>query len=139
LNVIPQIGAFQDDGYCQEEDKMRYEASRILGIEDLEVCATTVRVPVFYGHSEAVYAEFAHEVNLKEASLILASSPSVKFHEDTYVTPSQVEKSDDSHVCRLRYGTGKNTLAFWNVGNNVRLGAATNAVRILLKHLEINS
>jgi aspartate-semialdehyde dehydrogenase len=138
LNVIPQIGAFQDNGYCLEEDKMQFETIRIMDIPDLKVCATTVRVPVYYGHSEAVYAEFIQEVNPAEAALILASAPAVKYHDNTYMTPLNAGKSNDSHVSRLRYGTDKHSLTFWNVGNNVRLGAATNAVRILIKHQEIN-
>ncbi|MFB3845286.1 MAG: aspartate-semialdehyde dehydrogenase [Candidatus Cloacimonadaceae bacterium] len=139
LNVIPQIGAFQDNGYCQEEDKMQYETARILNIRDLPLCATTVRVPVYYGHSEAVYAEFAQEIELTEAADILQNAPSVKYYANTYVTPLDLNKSDDSHVCRLRYGTDKRSLAFWNVGHNIRLGAAANAMRIMLKHKELNS
>jgi len=138
LNVIPQIGAFQDDGDCQEEDKMKFEMSRILDLPDLPVCATTVRVPVCYGHAEAVYAEFGQDIDLHEAAQLLAAAPSVKYHANTYMTPLNLNKSNDSHVSRLRYGTDQRSLAFWNVGNNVRLGAATNAVRILLKHRELN-
>ncbi|MFO7659538.1 MAG: aspartate-semialdehyde dehydrogenase [Candidatus Cloacimonadaceae bacterium] len=139
LNVIPQIGAFQDSGYSQEEEKMQFETVRILHLPELKVCATTVRVPVLYGHSEAVYAEFNQEIELTEAAQVLSSAPSVRYHENTFVTPLSINKSDDSHVCRLRYGTDTRSLAFWNVGNNVRLGAATNAVRIMLKHIELNS
>jgi len=138
LNVIPQIGAFQDNGYCQEEDKMQYETARILGISDLPVCATAVRVPVLFGHSEAVYAEFEQEIDLSEAAHIIAAAPSVKYHDNTYVTPVNIGKSNDSHVSRLRYVVDNHSLAFWNVANNVRLGAATNAVRIMLKHIELN-
>jgi aspartate-semialdehyde dehydrogenase len=138
LNVIPQIGAFQDNGNCLEEDKMQFETIRIMDITDLKICATTVRVPVYYSHSEAVYAEFKQVINPAEAALILASSPAVKFHDNTYMTPLNIGKSNDSHVSRLRYGTDNHSLAFWNVGNNVRLGSATNAVRILLKHYELN-
>lgn len=138
LNVIPQIGAFQDDGYCQEEDKMRYETAKILNLPEIRVCATTVRVPVLYGHSESVYCEFAQKVNLSEATEILSQAPSVKYHDNTYITPYNINKSNYSHVSRLRYGTDDCSLAFWNLGHNVRLGAATNAVRIMLKHLELN-
>lgn len=139
LNVIPQIGAFQDNGYCLEEDKMQYETNRVLGLPQLKVCATTVRVPVLYGHAEAVYAEFSGKIDLEEAALILNSAPGVRYHDNTYVTPLSINKSNDSHVCRLRFGTDELSLAFWNVGNNVRLGAATNAVRIMLRHRELNS
>lgn len=138
LNVIPQIGAFQDNGYCQEEDKMHYETARILSLPDLAMVATTVRVPVYYGHSEAVYAEFEQSIDLAEAAELLSAAPAVRFHDNTYVTPHNLGKSNDSHVSRLRFGTDNKSLAFWNVGNNVRLGAATNAVRILIKHMELN-
>lgn len=139
LNVIPQIGAFLDSGYSQEEEKMQFETAKILDLPNLIVSATTVRVPVLYGHSEAVYAEFEQEIDLEEAAEILKAAPSVKYHENTFVTPLSLNKSDDSHVCRLRYGTDTRSLAFWNVGNNVRLGAATNAVRIMQKHMELNA
>jgi aspartate-semialdehyde dehydrogenase len=138
LNVIPQIGAFLDDGYCQEEDKMHFETARILNIPALKVCATTVRVPVMYGHAESVYAEFDRAVDLTEAAKLLKKSPVVKYHDNIYMTPLEIGKSNDSHVSRMRYGVDKNSLTFWNVGNNVRLGAAANAVRILIKHKELN-
>ncbi len=131
LNVIPQIGAFLDDGYCEEEKKMYLETNKILGRNDIPVCATTVRVPTFYGHAENVYAEFKQEIDLDEAAQILSSSPSVLFYQDGYITPLELQDSNDSHVCRLRYGVDSKSIVFWNVGNNVRLGAATNAVRIL--------
>lgn len=134
LNVIPQIGAFYDDGYCQEEEKMHYESSRIMNIPELLMSATTVRVPVLYGHSESVYAEFKQSITLEGAALLLSNAPSVRYHENTYMTPIHLNKSNDSHVSRLRFGVDSASLAFWNVGNNVRLGAAANAVRILLKH-----
>ncbi len=139
LNVIPQIGAFMDNGYSQEEDKMQYETQRIMSLTELKICATTVRVPVLYGHSETVYAEFEREVDVCEAASVLAAAPSIKYHDNTYFTPIQLGKSNDSHVSRLRCGVDNHSLAFWNVGNNVRLGAATNAVRILLKHRELNA
>jgi aspartate-semialdehyde dehydrogenase len=134
LNVIPQIGPILGDGYCEEEDKMRFETCKILGNDKIGVSATTVRVPVFHGHAESVYAEFRHPVDLAEAAFLLSSSPSVKFHTNDYITPAELGDSNDSHVCRLRFGIEQNSLTFWNVGHNVRLGAATNAVRIL-KHL----
>lgn len=137
LNVIPQIGAFADNGYSQEEEKIHFETRKILGLPDLEVCATTVRVPVFHGHSESVYAEFTREVDLAAAVTELKRSESIVFEENTYITPRDLGSSNDSHVCRLRRGTGKNSVCFWNVGHNVRLGAATNAVRILLKHAQL--
>ncbi|MCB5247305.1 MAG: aspartate-semialdehyde dehydrogenase [Candidatus Cloacimonetes bacterium] len=137
LNVIPQIGAFADNGYSQEEEKIHFETRKILDLPDLEACATTVRVPVYYGHSESIYAEFASEADLALAARELKHAESIAFEENTYITPCDLGSSNDSHVCRLRRGPGQNSLCFWNVGHNVRLGAATNAVRILLKHAQL--
>lgn len=131
LNVIPQIGAFLEDGYCEEEVKMHFETNKILGRSDIRVSATTVRVPTFYGHAENIYAEFKKDVDLKDAGTILSTSPSVIFYPEGYITPAELQDSNDCHVCRLRYGVDTKSIVFWNVGNNVRLGAATNAVRVL--------
>lgn len=130
-NVIPQIGDFEENGYCNEENKMRFETNKILGSEEILVSATTVRVPVMYGHSESVYAEFAQPVEMDKAVEALKNSQSVVFWPTEYITPLELGESNDSHVCRLRYGVDNHSVAFWNVGNNVRLGAATNAVRIM--------
>ncbi len=134
LNVIPQIGGFIDSGYTQEEEKMHFETQKILRNESLLVSATTVRVPVIYGHSVSVYAEFEREIDLKRAAHLLDSAEGIDYKEDIYMTPAELGNSDDSHVSRLRYGCDRSSLSFWNVGHNVRLGAATNAVRILQKH-----
>jgi len=138
LNVIPQIGGFQDDGYCQEEAKMHQETRKILRKEDIQISATTVRVPVIYGHSLSVYSEFAAKVDLVRAEEALSHFPSIVYNPNTYMTPLDIGNSNDSHVSRLRLGTDDHSVAFWNVAHNVRLGAATNAVRILMKHKEIN-
>jgi aspartate-semialdehyde dehydrogenase len=130
-NVIPQIAEMQPDGYCFEEDKMGFESRNILDLPELAVCATTVRVPTRYGHAESVYAEFERPIDLTRYAELLKNSESVVFHADDYITPRELGESNDSHVCRLRYGVDQNSVAFWNVGHNVRLGAATNAVRIL--------
>ncbi len=134
LNVIPQIGAFLDSGYCQEEEKMHFETRKILGLPDLQISATTVRVPVVYGHSVSVYAEFAKEVNLAKAEKTLSKSASIVYNANTYATPLDLGSSNDSHTSRLRLGVDNKSLAFWNVGHNVRLGAAANAVEIFLTH-----
>lgn len=133
-NVIPQIGAFLDSGYCQEEEKMHQESRKILRIEDLKVSATTVRVPVEYGHSVSVYAEFSEKVDINKAEHALSQAPGIVYYPNTYVTPLDLGNSNDSHTCRLRLGTDDKSLAFWNVGHNVRLGAAANAVGIFLQH-----
>lgn len=138
LNVVPQIGAFGDDGYAQEETKMHNEARKILRNEDMLVSATCVRVPVIYGHSVSVYAEFESEVVLKEAETLLKEMPSVIYDPYSYMTPRDLGSSNDTFVSRLRYGVDKHSLTFWNVGNNVRIGAAANAVRILKSHAQQN-
>jgi aspartate-semialdehyde dehydrogenase len=134
LNVIPQIGGFLDSGYSQEEEKMHFEARKILRNDHLRVSVTTVRVPVIYGHSASVYAEFASTVNIPAAEAALSSSPTIVYYQNTYVTPLDLGNSNDSHTCRLRYGSDGKSLAFWNVGHNVRLGAAANAVGIFMMH-----
>ena len=134
LNVIPQIGGFLDSGYCQEEEKMHFESRKILSKWDLAVCATTVRVPVVYGHSASVYAEFEDAVDIKAAETALQNAPGIVYYPNTYMTPLDLGSSNDSHTCRLRLGTDDKSLAFWNVGHNVRLGAAANAVEILKTH-----
>lgn len=139
LNVIPQIGGFSDDGYSQEEQKMQDETRKILRLPDLQVSATAVRVPVIYGHCVSIYAEFDSPCNLAQAEKLLGNAESINYLANTYITPLELGNSDDSHVCRLRMGCDEHSLVMWNVGHNVRLGAATNAVRILQKHLELNS
>ena len=134
LNVIPQIGVILDSGYSQEEEKMHLETRKILRKEKIAVCATTVRVPVIYGHSESVYAEFDMPVDLAMAAQALAESQSIEYSENSYLTPRELGSSDNSHVCRLRQGVDERSVCFWNVAHNVRLGAASNAVRILIRH-----
>lgn len=138
LNVVPQIGAFGDDGYAQEETKMHNETRKILRNSEIQVSATCVRVPVLYGHSVSVYAEFKREINLGEAEALLREMPSVIYDPYSYMTPRDLGSSNDTFVSRLRYGVDRRSLSFWNVGNNVRIGAAANAVRILKAHAEQN-
>lgn len=134
LNVIPQIGAFLDSGYSQEEEKMHFETRKILGLPELQVSATTVRVPVIYGHSVSVYAEFAKEVSIPKAEKALSKATNIVYNSNTFATPLDLGSSNDSHTSRLRLGVDNKSLAFWNVGHNVRLGAAANAVEIFLAH-----
>ncbi|MDD4147464.1 MAG: aspartate-semialdehyde dehydrogenase [Candidatus Cloacimonetes bacterium] len=138
LNVIPQIGVFLDNGYSNEEEKMLNETRKILCNDNIQVSATTVRVPVIYGHSNAVYAEFEREVDMQEAASLLSKAPAIRYHENSYITPLGIGNSNEAHVCRLRFGVDKYSLSFWNVGHNVRIGAAANAVNILIAHAEIN-
>jgi aspartate-semialdehyde dehydrogenase len=137
-NVIPQIGAFGEDGFSEEETKMTNETRKILGIPDINLVATTVRVPVVYGHSESVYIEFYDTVNVDEIKDILRNSPSIEYHDGIY-TPLDLRNSDSSHVARMRYAGDDKSILLWNVAHNVRLGAATNAVKILKKHIELNA
>lgn len=139
LNVIPQIGVFMDSGYSTEEEKMINETHKILRNNNIAISPTTVRVPVIYGHSEAVYAEFEREIDLQEAGDLLKAAEGVKYHENNYLCPLDIGSSNLSHVCRLRHGVDRRSLNFWNLAHNVRIGAATNAVNIMLKHIELNA
>lgn len=134
LNLIPQIGSWLDDGYCAEEEKMDSETRKILANDSLQVCATTVRVPVMYGHSISVYAEFEDKVDLELAAQKLSRAEGISYWANTFTTPLDLGSSNESHVSRLRHGGDEHSLAFWNVAHNIRLGAATNAVKIMLKH-----
>nr|MDK2850905.1 aspartate-semialdehyde dehydrogenase [Candidatus Cloacimonadota bacterium] len=134
LNVIPQIGVFMDNGYSSEEEKMLRESRKILGKDSLMLSATTVRVPVVYGHSISVYAEFSSDISLPEATALLQKAEAIKLHENSYITPRAIGNSNESHVCRLRYGVDKHSLSFWNVAHNIRIGAAKNAISIMEKH-----
>lgn len=138
LNVIPQIGVFLDSGYSSEEEKMLNETRKILRNNAIMVSATTVRVPVYYGHSNSVYAEFSEEVDLFQAAKLLTQAPAIQYHENSYITPLAIGNSNDAHVCRLRYGVDTKSVAFWNVGHNVRIGAAANAVNIMVAHAKAN-
>ncbi|MBN2830392.1 MAG: aspartate-semialdehyde dehydrogenase [Candidatus Cloacimonetes bacterium] len=135
-NVIPQIADFRSDGYTEEEEKMRFETNKILGRTDILISATTVRVPVCYGHSESVYAEFENEIDFQKAEECLRAMKSVVYLDKEYITPLELKQANNSYVSRLRYGVDRHSLTFWNVGDNVRLGAAVNAVRILVKMME---
>jgi aspartate-semialdehyde dehydrogenase len=131
-NVVPQIGEFGDDGYSGEETKVRDESRKILDLPDLPLFATTVRVAVRTAHSEAVFFETERETSVEELSAALKSAPGVVFHAEGVVTPREVEGTDDVHVARLRpAGDDKRHFQMWVVGDQLRKGAATNAVQIL--------
>lgn len=134
FNCIPQIDRFMDDGATKEEWKMRVETRKILD-PDVEVLATCVRVPVFIGHSEAVVAEFAEPVDLDRAREALRGAEGVVLldqrEDGGYVTPIECVGEDASYVSRLRVDpTVPHGLAFWCVSDNLRKGAALNAVQI---------
>ena len=134
FNVIPHIDSFMDDGATREEWKMAVETRKILD-PDIQVIATCVRVPVFIGHAEAVVAEFERPVDLAAAQQALRDAPGVVLHdtrEDAgYATPLECSGEDATYVSRLRIDpTVPNGLAFWCVADNLRKGAALNAVQI---------
>ena len=135
LNVIPQIDVFLDNGYTKEEMKMVNETRKIMRDENIRVTSTTVRIPVVGGHSESVNVEFEKDFDLKEVREILQSAPGVVVVDDPstqqYPMPMDAHEKDDVFVGRLRRDdTQPNTLNMWIVSDNLRKGAATNAVQI---------
>lgn len=135
LNVIPQIDVFLENGYTKEEMKMVKETCKIMGDDSIRVTATTVRIPVMGGHSESVNVEFANDFDLNEVKTLLSSSPGIVVVDDPatqqYPMPMDAHEKDDVFVGRLRRDeTQANTLNMWIVSDNLRKGAATNAVQI---------
>lgn len=134
FNVIPHIDVFLDSGYTKEEWKMMVETQKILD-PDIQVTATCVRVPVFIGHSEAVNLEFETPISAEKARNILRSAPGVlvvdKREDEGYVTPIEAAGEDATYVSRIRKDpTVENGLSLWVVSDNLRKGAALNAVQI---------
>lgn len=135
LNVIPQIDVFTDNGYTKEEMKMVNETKKIMRDESIKVTATTVRIPVMGGHSESVNVEFENEFELEEVKSLLESSEGVLVVDDLanaqYPMPKDAHERDEVFVGRLRRDeTQPKTLNMWIVSDNLRKGAATNAVQI---------
>jgi len=136
FNAIPLAGAFAgDDGYSDEELKLVHESRKILGVPDLRISATCVRVPVETGHSEAVWVETRSPLGPDELRDLLAAAPGVVVIDDparhAYPTPLSAAGSDEVFVGRIRRDLGTpNGLAFWVVSDNLRKGAATNTVQI---------
>lgn len=135
LNVIPQIDVFLDNGYTKEEMKMVNETKKIMGDDSIRVTATTVRIPVVGGHSESVNIEFENDFDLDEVKRLLAEAPGVVVQDDPsqqlYPMPLWAHEKDEVFVGRLRRDeTQPNTLNMWIVSDNLRKGAATNAVQI---------
>lgn len=135
LNVIPQIDVFLDNGYTKEEMKMVKETCKIMRDDSIRVTATTVRIPVMGGHSEAVNVEFENDFDLADVRAILQSAPGIVVVDDTtnqqYPMPMDAHEKDDVFVGRLRRDESQaNTLNMWVVSDNLRKGAATNAVQI---------
>ncbi len=132
-NVIPQIGSFNEEGYTTEEMKMVNETRKIFGEESIQIVSTCVRIPVFVGHSEAVSVEFESPISPEEAKKILKDAPGVTLFDkdDKYPMPFYAAGNDAVFVGRIRKDLiFENGLAMWIVADNVRKGAALNAVQI---------
>ena len=135
LNVIPQIDVFLDNGYTKEEMKMVNETRKIMRDDAIRVTSTTVRIPVVGGHSESVNVEFEREFSVPEVRSLLESSPGVVVIDDPgnqqYPMPMSAHEKDEVFVGRIRRDESQpNTLNMWVVSDNLRKGAATNAVQI---------
>lgn len=135
LNVIPQIDVFMDNGYTKEEMKMVNETKKIMGSDSIQVTATTVRLPVMGGHSESVNAEFEKDFDLNEVRGLLSFSEGIIVKDDiqnlVYPMPLDAHGRDEVFVGRIRRDeTRPNTMNLWIVADNLRKGAATNAVQI---------
>lgn len=135
LNILPQIDSFLESGYTKEEMKMVNETKKILRDDSIRVTSTTVRVPVKGGHSESVNVEFAEDFELNEVRALLTAMPGVVVVDDPanqrYPMPLDAEGKDEVFVGRIRRDESQaNTLNLWIVADNLRKGAATNAIQI---------
>jgi len=143
LNVIPQIDVFLENGYTKEEMKMILETKKIMGDDTIRVTATTVRIPVMGGHSESVNIEFENEFDLDEVRSILENEAGIIVVDDPsnlkYPMPMDAHEKDEVFVGRIRRDESQaRTLNLWIVADNLRKGAATNAVQIAEYLLEKN-
>ncbi|HEY1869235.1 MAG TPA: aspartate-semialdehyde dehydrogenase [Candidatus Cybelea sp.] len=129
-NVVPQVGVLDDAGWTGEEKKIRDESRKMLDLPVLLVSATAVRVPVRTAHSAALFVETQRETSVDAIASAFESAPGIVFHRDGIVTPREVEGTDAVHVARLREEDATH-FALWCVGDQLRKGAATNAVEIL--------
>ncbi len=135
FNLIPQIDVFLENGYTREEMKMVNETRKIMGDESIMVNATCVRVPVFYAHSESVSIETEKHISPDEVRSLLAKAPGVKVVDEPqkklYPMPIDAEGKDDTYVGRIRQDESvKNGISMWVVADNIRKGAALNAIQI---------
>jgi aspartate-semialdehyde dehydrogenase len=135
LNAIPQIDVFLENGYTKEEMKMVNETKKIMRDDSIKVTATTVRIPVIGGHSESVNVEFENEFDMDEVKKLLCNAAGVVLDDDPstqkYPMPIDAHEKDEVFVGRLRRDeTQPKTLNMWIVSDNLRKGAATNAVQI---------
>lgn len=135
FNCLPQIDVFMDNGYTKEEMKMTLETVKIMGDPGIKVTATTVRVPVFYGHSESLNIEFNKKLSAKEARAILSAAPGITVYdnpeEKMYPMPLDAAGEDEVFVGRIRDDESRdNAINMWVVADNIRKGAALNTVQI---------
>jgi aspartate-semialdehyde dehydrogenase len=135
-NCIPHIDKFMDNGYTKEEMKMILETQKILDDDTIKITATTVRVPVFHGHSESINIEFEKEFDVSDAVELLKNSEGIIIQDDIlnniYPMPIKAEGHDEVFVGRIRRDESvKSGLNLWVVADNIRKGAATNAVQIM--------
>jgi len=135
FNLLPEIDVFLDHGYTKEEWKMVEETRKIMHAPEIAISATCVRVPVFIGHSEAVHVEFTNPITPADATEILVQAPGVKVLDDPavslYPQPWSAAGNDDVYVGRIRRDASHpNGLVLWVVADNIRKGAALNAVQI---------
>jgi aspartate-semialdehyde dehydrogenase len=137
FNALPQVDVFLDNGYTKEEWKVVTESRKILHLPDLRISSTAVRVPVFVAHSEAVHVETVDRITPERARTLFAAVPGVVVQDDpstsTYPLATQAAGSDEIYVGRVRQDPsvdGGRGLAFWVVSDNLRKGAATNAVEL---------
>lgn len=134
-NCLPQIDAFADNGYTKEEEKMINETKKILGCDSLKITATTVRVPVFNSHSESINVEFFEKYDINELKEILKNAPGVIVQDDPknniYPMPIDASGFDEVFVGRIRRDNSvESGVNLWVVADNIRKGAATNAIQI---------
>ena len=143
-NMLPHIDVFTENGYTKEELKMVTETRKILHDKKLKVTATTVRVPVFYGHSESINVELKKSTTREDVMKLYASAPGIVLQDDVknniYPMPINAENKDEVFVGRIRMDDSvKSGVNIWVVADNIRKGAATNAVQILELLMQYNS
>lgn len=143
FNALPQIETFLDNGYTTEEMKLVYETRKILNRPDLAISATCVRIPVMVSHAEAVHIEFENAIQVEKVQQLLANFPGIKIidqpKQSVYPLPIDAAGSDPVYVGRIRQDVSKpNGIVFWIVSDNLRKGAALNAVQIAERALEMN-
>lgn len=136
MNVLPHIDVFQENGYTKEEMKMINETKKILGNDDIAVTATTVRIPVVGGHSESVNIEMKSDFDMEDIRSILSKAEGIEIvdnpGENEYPMPLDVQGRDEVFVGRIRRDESlNNSINLWIVADNLRKGAATNAVQIV--------